>query len=46
MDLIDRRFDSIEKRINDVESKLTTRIDNLYNLFAGFLYNKKDDSAA
>ncbi len=38
------RIDKVEKKLELIQDKLMTRIDNLYNLFAGFLCNKKDDN--
>jgi len=43
---LNQRIDSLEKKLEIVQDKLMTRIDNLYNLFAGFLCSKKDDKAA
>ena len=44
IDKVEKRFDKVEKKLELIQDKLMTRIDNLYNLFAGFLCNKKDDS--
>ncbi len=43
---LEQRIDDVEKKLETVQDKLMTRIDNLYNLFAGFLCSKKDDKAA
>lgn len=44
IDKVEQRIDKVEKKLELIQDKLMTRIDNLYNLFAGFLCNKKDDS--
>lgn len=44
IDEVEQRIDKVEKKLELIQDKLMTRIDNLYNLFAGFLCNKKDDS--
>jgi len=41
---LNERIDKVERKLELIQDKLMTRIDNLYNLFAGFLCNKKDDS--
>ena len=44
IDKVEQRIDKVERKLELIQDKLMTRIDNLYNLFAGFLCNKKDDS--
>ncbi len=44
IDKVEQRIDKVEKKLELIQDKLMTRIDNLYNLFAGFLCNKKDDN--
>ena len=38
---LNERIDKVERKLELIQDKLMTRIDNLYNLFAGFLCNKK-----